>query len=101
MNSIIGKWQQPVGQPYPGLWFEFNEDGSFSAEFTEMGIVSSGTYEVSGSLIEMNQTAHTFGIVGKFKGRYKIEKDTLLMAMGNPGEEAPSNLEKARTYFRK
>ena len=27
MNAIVGKWQQPEGQAYAGLWFAFNEDG--------------------------------------------------------------------------
>lgn len=101
MDPIIGKWQQPAGQPYPGLWFQFNEDGSFAAEFVEMGIKSSGSYNVSGELIEMDQTAHSFGIIGKFNGRFEIRNDVLKMALGNPGEAAPDNLEKARTYLKK
>ena len=50
--SIVGKWQQPAGQAFPGLWFQFNEDGTFQAEFPEMGITSGGTYRVSGAEIE-------------------------------------------------
>ncbi len=101
MNAIQGKWQQPAGQPYAGLWFQFNDDGTFFGEFSDMGITSSGTYQVSGDLIEMNQTKHTFGIIGIFKGRFQIENDELKMALSNPGEEAPLNLEKARIYLRK
>ncbi len=101
MDQIIGKWQQPEGQPYAGLWFQFNEDGTFTAEFSEMGIKSSGTYMISGDLIEMDQTAHTFGIIGSFNGRIEIKNDTLKMSLGNPGEDVPENLEKARLYLRK
>lgn len=101
MNPIIGKWVQPAGQPYPGLWFQFNEDGTFLAEFGEMGITSSGTYSVSGDLIFMNQTQHTLGLVGKFEGRISIEGDTLKMSLGNPGEKAPEDLSKARVYIKK
>jgi len=46
MNPLIGQWQQPAGQPFPGLWFEFHEDGTFKADYSEMGILSSGTYSV-------------------------------------------------------
>ena len=101
MNPIIGKWQQPAGQPYPGLWFLFMDDGTFTAEYADMGIVSSGTYQVAGEMIEINQTAHTFGIVGLFKGRFAVEGDTLNIALGNPGEEAPADLAKARVYLKK
>lgn len=100
MNLITGKWMQPEGQPYPGLWFQFNEDGTFEAIFTAMGITSSGTYAVSGDTISMDQTQHSLGLVGKFEGRTAIEKDTLKMALGNPGEKAPENLDKARIYLK-
>lgn len=101
MNPIVGKWTQPAGQPYPGLWFQFNEDGTFSADFSEMGITSSGTYAVSGNSIFMDQTQHTLGLVGKFEGLFSIEGDTLKMALGNPGEKAPEDLSKARVYIKK
>jgi hypothetical protein len=101
MHQLIGKWQQPDGQPYPGLWFQFSADNTFVADFSDMGITSSGTYQVNGEFIEMDQTAHSFGIIGKFKGRFAIEANTLKMALGNPGEEAPVTLEKARLYLRK
>ncbi len=101
MNSILGKWAQPAGQPYPGLWFQFNEDGSFSADYSERGITSSGTYSVSEDLIFMDQTQHTLGLVGKFEGRISIEGDALKMALGNPGEKAPEDLSKARIYLKK
>ncbi len=100
MNQLIGKWQQPAGQPYPGLWFMFNEDGTFQAEFNEMGITSSGTYALNGDLISMDQSQHSLGLVGKFEGRFAVEKDTLKMALGNPGEKAPADLSKARIYIR-
>ena len=98
--EIIGKWQQPADQPYPGLWFQFNVDGTFTAEYQEMGIVSSGTYQVSENEIEMDQTTHTFGIIGKFKGKLEIHNDTLRMSLGNPGEDAPTAPEKFRVYTR-
>lgn len=101
MNPIVGKWTQPAGQPYPGLWFQFNEDGTFSADFSEMGITSSGTYAVLGNSIFMDQTQHTLGLVGKFEGLFSIEGDTLKMALGNPGEKAPEDLSKARIYIKK
>lgn len=100
MNPLIGKWQQPAGQPYPGLWFLFNDDGTFSAEFSEMGITSSGTYALNGDLISMDQNKHSLGLVGKFEGRFAIEGSVLKMALGNPGEQAPDDLGKARIYIR-
>ena len=27
-EAIIGKWSQNEGQDYPGLWFDFKEDGT-------------------------------------------------------------------------
>jgi len=100
MNSLIGKWQQPAGQPYPGLWFAFYEDGTFKAEFLEMGITSSGTYALNGDKISMDQNQHSLGLVGKFEGRFAIENDTLKLALGNPGEKAPDDLGKARIYIK-
>ena len=97
-NPIIGKWQQPVGQSYAGLWFQFNEDGSFQAVYSEMGITSSGTFIVSEDLIYMDQNQHSLGLIGKFEGRFKVEKDTLQLSLGNPGEKAPADLSKARLY---
>lgn len=99
-ESIIGKWQQAEGQPYPGLWFLFNKDGRFQAEFSEMGITSSGSFTTEGDLIFMDQTQHTLGLVGKFEGRFAVDAGTLKMALGNPGEKAPADFSKARFYFK-
>ena len=101
MEDIIGKWVQAEGQPYEGLWFEFQPDGTFRAEYDPMGIISSGTYKVDGILIDMDQTAHTFGLVGEFKGRYDIEGDTLKMSLAStPEGERPEDLSNARLYKR-
>lgn len=98
MSSLVGKWQQPQGQPYPGLWFQFNEDGSFSAEFSEMGIVSRGTYSIDDDNIDMNQTHHTLGFVGQFLGKWLIDGDTLKMSVGQLPGQRPETLEQARLY---
>lgn len=100
MNPIIGKWQQPEGQAYAGLVFVFKEDGTFESEYGAMGITSSGTYQVSGDLIYMDQNKHSLGLVGNFEGRYLIENDTLKMGFGNPGEKAPEDVSKARLYLK-
>lgn len=100
MNPLIGKWQQPEGQGYPGLFFIFKEDGTFESEFSEMGIKSSGTYKVNSGLISMDQDKHTLGLVGKFEGRFAVEADQLKMVFGNPGEPAPQDLSKARLYLK-
>lgn len=93
MDSIIGKWEQPEGQPYPGLWFQFNEDSTFRAEFSAFGIVSAGTYSAEDGKIDMDQNQHTLGIVGKFCGLYAIDGDTLTMALADTGGERPAELE--------
>ena len=98
MNPLIGKWQQPEGQAYAGLIFDFKEDGTFESEYAEMGITSSGTYTVEGEVIHMNQTNHTFGLLGKFDGRFAVEGDSMKLIFGNPGEPAPEDLSKARIY---
>ncbi len=101
MNKIIGKWSQVEGQPYEGLWFEFSADGKFTAQYEPMGITSSGTYEIEGDLIDMDQTTHTLGMVGMFEGRFVIEDDTLILALASgPGGERPPDLENARIYKR-
>jgi hypothetical protein len=97
-NPITGRWQQPAGQPYAGLIFDFSEDGTFKAEYAEMGVTSSGTFIVSDDLIYLDQKQHTFGLIGKFEGRYRVDSDLLLMSMGDVGEKAPADLSKARTY---
>jgi hypothetical protein len=91
-NPIIGKWEQPTGQPYPGLWFQFDDDGTFRAEFSEMGIVSSGTYTAAEGKIDMDQTQHTFGLLGQFTGIYQIDGDTLTMTLADPGGLRPTDL---------
>jgi len=98
MSEIIGKWQQPVGQPYPGLWFEFNGDGAFHAEYPEMGIVSSGSYSINGDQIDMDQTQHTLGFTGQFLGLWKIEGNKLKMGVGQLPGQRPVDLSSARTY---
>ena len=99
MSKLIGKWAQVEGQPYEGLWFEFREDGTFEAQYEPMGIVSSGTYETDDDQITMQQTSHTLGMVGEFKGLFAIEESTLKMALASgPGGERPNDLSEARIY---
>lgn len=93
MSDIIGKWQQPDGQPFPGLWFEFQSDGTFTAALEEMGITSSGTYHAEGGLIDMDQTQHTLNLLGKFQGLYAIDSNTLTMTLGDPGGARPDSLD--------
>jgi hypothetical protein len=93
MSDILGKWQQPKGQPFPGLWFEFRPDGTFKAVFEEMGVTSSGTYQAAEGLITINQTQHTLGLLGKFQGLYAIEGDQLTMTLSDPGGPCPENLD--------
>lgn len=99
MKDILGKWVQIEGQAYEGLWFEFHADGTFDAQYDPMGITSGGTYQIDGDLIDMDQTEHTFGMVGAFKGRYDIEDDNLKMALSStPGGNRPEDLSNARLY---
>ena len=99
MNEIIGKWVQVEGQPYEGLWFTFTPDGTFEAKYEPMGIVSSGTYQIEEDQITMQQTAHTLGMVGEFKGLFRIENGSLRMALAaGPGQAQPENLDDARIY---
>ncbi len=91
MDSILGKWQQPEGQPFAGLWFEFKDDGTFKAYYEDMGIESGGTYSAADGLIDMNQTRHTLGLLGPFTGRYEIDGDTLVMNLGDPGTPRPES----------
>jgi len=89
MTDLLGKWEQPEGQPFPGLWFEFKGDGTYQAELASMGILSGGTYVAAEGKIDMDQTEHTLGWLGKFEGIYAIEGDTLRLALNNPGEARP------------
>lgn len=100
MNEmLVGKWTQAEGQPYKGLWFKFNANGTFSAEYEPMGIVSSGTYETSNGEITIQQTAHTLGFIGEFKGRYAIDGKQLSMALAaGAGQARPEDLSEARIY---
>jgi len=99
VNNIIGKWVQVEGQPYEGLWFDFLEDGTFKAQYDPMSIESSGTYELGQDEIIMQQTTHTFGMVGEFKGIYQVEGNHLKMALASgPGQDAPEDLSEARIY---
>lgn len=99
MTSILGKWQQPTGQPFPGLWFEFRKDGTFTACFDEMGITSSGSYVLYADQIDIDQTQHTLGLLGKFAGLVAVEGDALRMSLASaPGGPRPLDLSAARIY---
>ena len=101
MSELIGKWIQKEGQPYAGLWFEFGEDGRFEAQYEPMGIVSGGTYLVEGSEITMQQSEHTLGFVGEFKGLFEINGPELKMALAaGPGQDRPADLSDARVYIK-
>lgn len=93
MSELQGKWQQPQGQAFPGLVFEFRADGTFQASLEEMGITSSGTYSAAEGKIDMDQTQHTLGLLGHFVGVYAVEGDTLTMNLADPGGERPASLE--------
>ena len=98
-ESIIGKWIQTEGQAYAGLWFDFKEDGTFTAEYAPLGVVSNGTYEIDGQNMDMNQTKHTFGLLGRFKGIIQIEDDQLKMALASgAGQDRPTDFANARIY---
>ncbi len=100
MEKIIGKWIQAKGQAYEGLWFEFKTDGTFTAEYPAMGIVSNGTYQTDGNRIVINQEEHTLGLTGQFKGLYQIDGETLKMALSSgPGQKQPDDLSEARLYL--
>jgi len=99
MTEILGKWTQGLDQPYPGLWFEFKADGTFQAKYDAYGIVSGGTYTVEGDQIDMDQTSHTFGLIGQFKGIFAVEEDVLKMAVAEgPDHPRPQDLTNARLY---
>jgi allophanate hydrolase subunit 2 len=48
----------------------------------------------------MDQSKHSLGLVGRFKGRFLVENDSLKMGFGNPGEKAPEDLSNARLYLK-
>lgn len=99
MDAIFGKWVQTEGQAYAGLWFDFKADGTFTADYAPLGVVSSGTYEIDGQNIDMNQTKHTFGLLGHFKGIYEIEDGLLKLALASgAGQERPADFSGARIY---
>lgn len=101
MEQIIGKWVQAEGQAYAGLWFDFKEDGTFTAEYAPLGVVSNGTYEIEGQNIDMDQKKHTFGLLGRFKGIYAIDGDELKMALASgAGQDRPAEFSGARIYIK-
>lgn len=100
-QNILGKWTQIEGQPYPGLYFQFAEDGTFEAIYDAMGIVSSGVWQAQDGIIDMDQQEHTFGLVGKFEGIYQIEGKQLRMNLVAAGEhKRPTDFEKAVLYLK-
>lgn len=99
-KELLGKWAQIKGQPYPGLWFVFQADGMYEAFFEEMSLESKGTYIAQDGIIDMDQAEHTFGLTGRFKGRYAIKDNLLRMVIRKPGEARPDDLSDARIYKR-
>lgn len=101
MKEILGKWVQRKDQPYAGLWFEFLADGTFLGEYSSMAIFSSGTYTVSGNQVDMDQTSHSFGMIGKFAGLFEIEDNAMKLAIASgAGQPRPDTLEQARIYIK-
>ena len=100
-KALLGKWTQTEDQPYPGLFFLFLEDGTFEARYAALGIISSGTWQADDGLIDMDQDKHTFGLVGKYEGCYKIEDNLLKMNLVTAGEHTrPSDFQGSVTYKR-
>ena len=100
-KALLGKWTQTEDQPYPGLFFLFLEDGHFAARYDALGIISSGTGQADDGLIDMDQDKHTFGLVGKYEGCYKIEDNLLKMNLVTAGEHTrPSDFQGSVTYKR-
>jgi hypothetical protein len=100
-KDILGKWVQGKDEAYPGLYFIFKEDGVFEAYYDALGVVSGGTYQTQGNQIDMDQTSHTFGLIGKFEGIYEIEGNVLRMALVGAGEQPrPTTLDLAVVYLR-
>jgi len=93
MSEILGKWQQPQGEVFPGWYIEFHPDGTFKSAYEEMGISSSGTYAVSEGTIDLEQTEHSLGLLGTFLGLYTIEEDILTLTLGDPAYPRPESLE--------
>ncbi|MEA4813184.1 MAG: hypothetical protein VB108_11550 [Anaerolineaceae bacterium] len=100
-KRIIATWEQTPGSPYPGLRFTFEEGGKFHAEYEPMSIHSGGTWSIEDDKMDMDQTEHTFGLVGKFFGRYEIDGNLLKMNLVS-GEDKPrpENLDGAVVYMR-
>lgn len=100
-DKILGRWVQGADQDYPGLYFEFFVDGRFEARYEALAVVSAGTYETRGDEIDMDQTEHNFGLVGKFVGLYRIIGDQLEMHLVAEGDhERPGDLSHAVIYHR-
>lgn len=102
-EELLGKWIMAQGQPFPGLWFEFNADSTYRAELPGvLSIKSGGTYQAHpDGTIEMNQTEHTMGLVGLFQGRYLVSGSTLKLSLSAaPGGPRPADLSQARIYNR-
>lgn len=101
MNEILGRWVQRKDQPYAGLWFEFHENGEFTAEYEAMAITSSGTYSISENEIDMDQTVHALGVTGKFAGRFAVDGNVLQLSLAaGAGQPRPADLSKARIYIK-
>lgn len=102
MTEIVGKWVLQDGM-FKGLWFEFEEDGTYLSELAgPVRITASGTYTTAeDGLIDTNQTQHTMNMIGQYAGIYSIEGDTMrLIFAAVPGGPRPDDLGKAGTYKR-
>jgi len=101
MSIVEGKWIQEKGQAFEGLSFEFKPDGTFEAEYEPMGIESGGTFQIDGNHIDIDQTSHTLGMVGFFKGVFEIKEGKLFMALASgPDADRPEDLSETRIYIK-
>lgn len=100
-EALIGKWIEADDQSYPGLTFEFFPDGAFEANYDGLAITSGGTYTTHGNEIDMNQTHHNFGLVGKFHGLFQVNGNELRMILVATGEhDRPADLTGAVIYYK-
>ena len=89
MQDLIGTWAQIEGQPYPGLAFTFTRTHIFCRLRNDEHHFQ-GTYTTDGELIELNQTQHSFGLIGLFVGRYQSGSTRLLLNVVASGSRTPA-----------
>ncbi len=78
-------------------WIEFSEDQMRVSDAVRSGVLLPGNLRFG---IGPNSVRHSFDLIGHANGVYKLDGDTLVIGLSNPGERPPSTSDPSEAVTR-